>query len=1082
MKLMKRVTALFLCFLMLTSGTISAFATESVSDNDVVVETTTTTETEASCEECGGSDAHTDTCSFNIVAPLTTETPTVTTGPAITPTEATTETTSETTEGTEEITEAVTEPTEPIEEHTELANSSVSGNDTNIDQLTTASVDKTYVGRYIAFNSSGLVTIYKEVDGQGFNTMSSVLSGEFIALYQHTGENGAVWYELDSSDWPSSYTDYKFVKADDITLGDSVVEGDKNTAVTGSVGNCTVTVGGDMPSDAVLELVDVDENELDLVAYGQENLDTVVAAIDIKVITADGAEWQPAEGKTATITLDAAALGLSDGMPVNIHHEHNGTVSLLGEFTVVDGKLTFTTDGFSIFTVTGLWGVATSTDVNELTMYVGETIYLREDNYNSNDWQVQNNNNSIISIATYTKPDGYEPRQSYCMVTANRTGTVTLSCGNNNSVTITVIEKPAESYTVKIDDQIYTNGCLVPNLGDATLSGITYKWYKNANLDGTGDYTEVTDEAISSVYAVNGGVNVAVDQGGKCWYKVEAYNADGELIGTSDPYWVPYSNELENGSFETPQIEGYNPFNNWGDGNVQFNQDDSRYVTTAQNVINGTALWWRTTGYGSINGADGRDIEIVKPSNTNSIGQTGYYVNPADQLQYAELNCETIGTLYQDVLTAPDTTLTWSFSHRGREGTDTMAAVIMPANMADEYAGRLAAATTTDAINAILDEIRDIHGAQVWDNLTAGNNAWTTHSGTYTTVDGQYLSRFFFVSVSSASGSRTMGNFIDGVSFDDKLTYTIRYYVDGDLQESETAKVKPYTTVAASKTGNYSEYALDKVVKAVNGVEDLSWGSTSMKVEANGTYLDLHYVTTGISITKKVVIDNTDGSMTADEVEVAQKDIWGSFGTAKFELKDASGNTVANAEVSVNSETGEGVALFVDGNGNKFQPEHNETYTIVETSSHEKLGYIWIQSQNVVVTVGNNSLAASAEYINTYKTGFVNLTITKEGSQSIDENQSFIFTVEGMGIKLDVVINGNGSVTIQDLPIGEYTVTENTAWSWRYTPVNGNQTITLTANGENTVSFSNKRSWIYWLSGDSYHENQFTVKSKDEEN
>lgn len=65
MKLMKRALALLLCFLILTNGPISAFATEGVSDNDVVVETTTTTE--EVCEECGGSDAHTETCSLNTI-------------------------------------------------------------------------------------------------------------------------------------------------------------------------------------------------------------------------------------------------------------------------------------------------------------------------------------------------------------------------------------------------------------------------------------------------------------------------------------------------------------------------------------------------------------------------------------------------------------------------------------------------------------------------------------------------------------------------------------------------------------------------------------------------------------------------------------------------------------------------------------------------------------------------------------------------------------------------------------------------------------------------------------------------------
>lgn len=90
MKLMKRATALLLGFLMLTnSDPISAFATGSVSGNDVAVETTAPIEPIEVCEECGGSDAHTETCSFNIVAPLTTETPDEITEPTTTPTETT---------------------------------------------------------------------------------------------------------------------------------------------------------------------------------------------------------------------------------------------------------------------------------------------------------------------------------------------------------------------------------------------------------------------------------------------------------------------------------------------------------------------------------------------------------------------------------------------------------------------------------------------------------------------------------------------------------------------------------------------------------------------------------------------------------------------------------------------------------------------------------------------------------------------------------------------------------------------------------------------------------------------------------
>lgn len=126
--------------------------------------------------------------------------------------------------------------------------------------------------------------------------------------------------------------------------------------------------------------------------------------------------------------------------------------------------------------------------------------------------------------------------------------------------------------------------------------------------------------------------------------------------------------------------------------------------------------------------------------------------------------------------------------------------------------------------------------------------------------------------------------------------------------------------------------------------------------------------------------------------------------------------------------------------------------------------------------VNLSSGSAVVTITNTYK--FCDLTITKTGWNSTDENQSFIFTVTGPnGFKMDVVINGNGSVTIKDLLIGEYTVTENTDWSWRYTPDGKTKTITLVANGENEVAFDNNRSWIYWLSGDSYCTNWWGVNN-----
>ena len=59
------------------------------------------------------------------------------------------------------------------------------------------------------------------------------------------------------------------------------------------------------------------------------------------------------------------------------------------------------------------------------------------------------------------------------------------------------------------------------------------------------------------------------------------------------------------------------------------------------------------------------------------------------------------------------------------------------------------------------------------------------------------------------------------------------------------------------------------------------------------------------------------------------------------------------------------------------------------------------------------------------------LTVTKTGGAS---GESYVFTVNKDGTKYtEVTIVGNGSVTIYELPVGTYSITEDTGWSWRYT-------------------------------------------------
>lgn len=104
------------------------------------------------------------------------------------------------------------------------------------------------------------------------------------------------------------------------------------------------------------------------------------------------------------------------------------------------------------------------------------------------------------------------------------------------------------------------------------------------------------------------------------------------------------------------------------------------------------------------------------------------------------------------------------------------------------------------------------------------------------------------------------------------------------------------------------------------------------------------------------------------------------------------------------------------------------------------------------------------------------LTVKKElaAGTAIDDGQSFIFNVTGpMGTKR-VVIQGAGSVTLKGLKVGEYTVTEDTAWSWRYRTDNGTQSATLSAvHHDGSVTVTNTLENEKWVSTDVYCKNEF---------
>lgn len=103
---------------------------------------------------------------------------------------------------------------------------------------------------------------------------------------------------------------------------------------------------------------------------------------------------------------------------------------------------------------------------------------------------------------------------------------------------------------------------------------------------------------------------------------------------------------------------------------------------------------------------------------------------------------------------------------------------------------------------------------------------------------------------------------------------------------------------------------------------------------------------------------------------------------------------------------------------------------------------------------------------------FCTLTVKKEVAKLYGANDSFIFNVVGEGnIKYEakVVINGAGSATLTGLPVGNYTVTEDTGWSWRYTCDSSTKsTVLSSANANDSVTITNKLDGNKYLGDETY--------------
>ena len=108
------------------------------------------------------------------------------------------------------------------------------------------------------------------------------------------------------------------------------------------------------------------------------------------------------------------------------------------------------------------------------------------------------------------------------------------------------------------------------------------------------------------------------------------------------------------------------------------------------------------------------------------------------------------------------------------------------------------------------------------------------------------------------------------------------------------------------------------------------------------------------------------------------------------------------------------------------------------------------------------------------------LTIKVENTGELDTEQAYIFHIVGKkdtnteDVDLTVTVIGDGQTTVTKLPIGNYTITEMTNWSWRYENEKVDQELSLEYSEDGTtIIYENTREHEKWLDGNDVKTNRF---------
>lgn len=547
-----------------------------------------------------------------------------------------------------------------------------------------------------------------------------------------------------------------------------------------------------------------------------------ILGLKISPKNAKGEKVQPAKGEKATVTVSGLAAlpemkdAAADKLKV-LHETSDGTVEILDVLTYTNGTLTFETTSFSPFVVVRTDGYAVDTlDINNITK-----VSIKDD--------IANSGHYVLEITADGKD--YEGEKAGKLLKDN---------------------------------------------------GFTVTWKKDGTVV---DRSEKTNGVYSR--EENGGwVDVVYTDGANLTYTVTIAK---DTQSQNASLTVNYNDELKNGGFEDEHSNGTDQIDADAASNLVWK---TTAMTGGLHKIEiGNTSTYDTKDHYELQ-ANGDKWDKVKLSNTaKAYGCAS--ANNGDQ--FAELNAEGAGALYQDVLTKPGQPMNWRFFHRARtrkghdsqsdnviqSGTDTMAMVIAPLELVKDvttqtqFEDLLSKCANHNGENYITENnkkytvyvyqatatINDLSGTrQSWEKKWTSKygwvdtyakystSSWTENRGTYKIPDGQYLTRFFFAAISTASGesekAKAMGNLLDDVWFSQNVAPP----TSGTGRVTVTKKFYGLTEAEAKTLGNRGFISYERSV-AIRGIADqaltpvdFSGDIWTSGYDENGAYVSVSHV------------------------------------------------------------------------------------------------------------------------------------------------------------------------------------------------------------------------------------------------